>query len=234
LNDPHEDPPHVTAHVTCGFAVTSLVIPALIENCAPACNEAGGAAKNETAIGIGGTIVIVADADRLVSVTDVAVTVTVDPAGIAAGAVYVTAPPSGLALKAPHPLGVPHVTAYVTAAFSLLPGLIGYVAAASSVAEAFTASDVGGAATKITAVGFTTGGVTVKLLPGPAHPLKPTTRPKPGRRRPILLPIIACPVPTARCKMRDEQPATQDPQKTQGHPAASRKSLSRFLLAASR
>jgi hypothetical protein len=232
LNDPHEDPPHVTAHVTCGFAVTSLVIPALIENCAPACNEAGGAAKNETAIGIGGTIVIVVDADRLVSATDVAVTVTVDPAGIAAGAVYVTAPPSGLALKAPHPLGVPHVTAYVTAEFSLLPAT-GYVAAASSVAEAFTASDVGGAATKITAVGFTTGGVTVKLLPGPAHPLKPTTRPKPGRRRPILPPIIC--VPRSYCTMQNERRATRHPgpAKKQGHPAASRKPLARFLLAAS-
>jgi hypothetical protein len=63
------------------------VIPALIENCAPASSDAGGGAKNETAIGIGGTIVIFADVDRLVSATDVAVTVTVDPAGIAEGAI---------------------------------------------------------------------------------------------------------------------------------------------------
>ncbi len=170
------------------------MIPALIENCAPTCSEAGGIAKNETAIGIGGTIVIFPDTDRLVSATEVAVTVTVVPAGIADGAVYVTAPPSALALKVPHPLGVPHVIVYVTAAFPLLPGLIGYVVAANSVAAALTAIDVGGAATQITAVGFTCVIVWIEL-PDPAHPLRPPTRPKPRRKRPVLPPNIACLVP---------------------------------------
>jgi hypothetical protein len=170
-----------------------LVIPAIIVNCAPTCNEAGGGAKNETAIGIGGTIVIVVDVDRLGSATDVAVTVIVDPEGIAEGAVYEIAPPSSLALKAPHPPGVPHVTAYVTAAFSLLPESNEYVAAANSVADAFTASDFGGVATQITEVGFTCVVVMIEL-PGPAHPLSTTTRPKPRRRRPILQRIITSPV----------------------------------------
>jgi hypothetical protein len=69
------------------LAETSLLIPALKENVAPICKEAGGVAKKLTLIGIGATIVIVVDADLVVSATDVAVTVTLEPLGIVEGAV---------------------------------------------------------------------------------------------------------------------------------------------------
>ena len=63
-----------------------------------------------TEIGIGGTIVICAETDLLPSATEVAVTVTVVPAGIAEGAAYVTAAASALGPKAPHAPGLPQVT----------------------------------------------------------------------------------------------------------------------------
>ena len=105
-----------------------------------------------TAIGSGPTIVICAETDLLLSATEVAVTVTVAPAGIAEGAVYVTAPTSALVPKAPHAPGLPQVTAHVSAPFPPVVGSAN-VAAAASVTEAFTASEVGGAETKATPVG---------------------------------------------------------------------------------
>ena len=110
-----------------------------------------------TEIGIGGTIVICAETDLLLSATEVAVTVTVVPAGIAEGAVYVVAAAFALGPKEPHAPGLPQVTAHVTA---LLPPVVGLanVAAAVSDAEAFTASDVGGGETKVTPVGPGDGG----------------------------------------------------------------------------
>jgi hypothetical protein len=51
------------------------------------CRLAGGGAKKVTEIGIGAVIVMVAETDFVVSATDVAVTVTDPPEGMAAGAV---------------------------------------------------------------------------------------------------------------------------------------------------
>jgi hypothetical protein len=49
--------------------------------------EAGTVAKNATEMGMGGTMVTVAETDLVVSATAVAVMVTVLPVGIAEGAV---------------------------------------------------------------------------------------------------------------------------------------------------
>ena len=135
-----------------------------------------------TEIGIGGTIVICAETDLLLSATEIAVTVTVVPAGIAEGAVYVVAAASALGPKEPQAPGLPQVTAHVTA---LLPPFVGLenVAAAVSDAEAFTASDVGGRETNVTPVGPGGGGggggdwlceppqpASAKIASKPTHP----------------------------------------------------------------
>src|ERR1700722_12032367 len=86
LNDPHAVVAHDTVHVTSGFADTSFVIVATREDCALTCRDAGGSGML-TEIGIGATMVICAETDLLLSATEVAVTVTVVPTGIAAGAV---------------------------------------------------------------------------------------------------------------------------------------------------
>ena len=86
LSEPHAVAPQVTVHVTSGFAETSFAMVAMGENCALTCKDAGGE-RMLTEIGIGGTIVICAETDLPVSATEVAVTVTVVPAGIADGAV---------------------------------------------------------------------------------------------------------------------------------------------------
>jgi hypothetical protein len=69
-------------------------------------------------------IVIVAEADFVPSLTDVAINVTVAGLGTAAGAVYVTAAPEApvIADSDPHPPAVAHDAAHVTplAALSLL------------------------------------------------------------------------------------------------------------------
>ena len=86
LTEPHTVAPQVTVHVTSGFAEVSFATVAMGENWALTCKEAGGE-RMLTEIGSGGTIVICAETDLLVSATEVAVTVTVAPVGIAAGAV---------------------------------------------------------------------------------------------------------------------------------------------------
>jgi hypothetical protein len=86
LNEPHAVPPQLTVHVTCGFADTSFAIVAPSWSCALTASEAGGV-PSVTVIGIGGTIVIVADLEREGFTADVAVNVTAAPEGIAAGAV---------------------------------------------------------------------------------------------------------------------------------------------------
>src|ERR1700722_833954 len=70
----------------------------------------------------GGTIVIVADTDLVVSETDVAVIFTVLPVGAAAGAVYVVAALLAVVagLKVPH-AAAPQVTLHVTPPFLLSP-----------------------------------------------------------------------------------------------------------------
>lgn len=82
-------------------------------------------------------MVITADADLAGVAMDVAVTVTVDPVGMADGAVYMTALRSSLALKLPQTPGLPQVTDQVTRLFTdRTGGAPAKVAAAIRVAEA--------------------------------------------------------------------------------------------------
>jgi len=103
-------PPQVTRQFTWGFADTSFVIWARIDIDELTCIEAGGALTNVTEIGMGGTILMVADAESFGLTTEVAVTVTVAPEGIAGGAVYTIAPPQDP--------GLPQLIVYVTRLFS--------------------------------------------------------------------------------------------------------------------
>jgi hypothetical protein len=83
--DPVE--PQLTVHLTPAFAA-SFVTFAVIDAVVDVTSETGGAGAKLTAMICWGTaIVIVCEADFVVSVTDVAVTVTVLPEGTAAGAV---------------------------------------------------------------------------------------------------------------------------------------------------
>jgi len=85
--------------------------------------------------------VIVAETDLVVSATEVAVTVTVPPAGTADGAVYVVGVPLPVVelLNEPHALAVPQVTDQVTLALDEL-----LVTAADSCADLPVDNDVGG------------------------------------------------------------------------------------------
>jgi hypothetical protein len=104
-------PPQVTRQFTWGFADTSFVIWARIDIDELTCIEAGGALTNVTEIGMGGTILMVADAESFGLTTEVAVTVT-------GGAVYTIAPPSSLAVNVPQDPGLPQLIVYVTRLFS--------------------------------------------------------------------------------------------------------------------
>jgi hypothetical protein len=63
-------------------------------------------------------MVMVADADLAGVAMEVAVTVTVDPVGMADGAVYVTPLASALALEVPQAPGLPQVSDHVTKLFT--------------------------------------------------------------------------------------------------------------------
>jgi hypothetical protein len=144
-----------------------LAIAALIWIEVPICTEAGTAAKNDTAIGIGGTIVTTADTVFVVSVAAVAVIVTVPPDGIVPGALYVTELPvtDSLELNVPHAPALPHVAVHRIPSFEGL-----FVTPALNVAEAFTASDAGGAPRNKTATGCV-GPVDLEpRFPRPPHP----------------------------------------------------------------
>jgi hypothetical protein len=190
LNEPHAVMvPHATVHVTSGFPETSFATVAPIEYCAFICRDAGGEGML-TEIGIGATMVICAEMDLLPSATDVAVTITVVPVGIAEGAVYVTAATLSLVPKVPHAVVLPQVTVHVTELFTTPVAGFGNIAAACSVAEAFTASDEGGFVTKITAVGSGVGGGDCEPPPQPesaiivrqpAHPVTFVSSPARGR-----------------------------------------------------
>jgi hypothetical protein len=84
---PHDELPHVTVHFTPAFAL-SLTTFAVMLVVVDSGSEVGGAAANATVIPEdAAVIVIVAEAAFVVSVTDVAVTVTVAGFGTALGAV---------------------------------------------------------------------------------------------------------------------------------------------------
>jgi hypothetical protein len=94
--------------------------------------------------------VIVAETDLVVSATEVAVTVTVPPAGTAEGAVYVVEAPLPVVevLNEPHALAVPQVTDQVTLTLDEL-----LVTAAESCVDLPVDSDVGGAVANSTEIG---------------------------------------------------------------------------------
>jgi hypothetical protein len=73
------------------------------------CSDAGIAGWKETEIAMGGTIVMTAETDLVLSAAAVALKVTVPPEGIAEGAVYTIAPPSSLGLNVPHAFALPQL-----------------------------------------------------------------------------------------------------------------------------
>jgi hypothetical protein len=95
-------------------------------------------------------IVIVAETDLVVSATEVAVIVTVPPAGTVKGAVYVVDVPLPVVavLNEPHALAVPQVTDQVTLTLDEL-----LVTAAESCVDLPAVSDVGGAVANSTEIG---------------------------------------------------------------------------------
>jgi hypothetical protein len=86
-NAPQAAAAQVTVQVTCGSDDTSLVTLADSETMPPAWIDAGGFETKETEIGMGAVMAMVAESDRLGVATEVAVSVTVFPVGMAAGAV---------------------------------------------------------------------------------------------------------------------------------------------------
>src|SRR5580698_7771946 len=92
---------------------------------------------------------------------------------------------SSLGLKEPQAPALAQVNDQVT---WLLPPVepIGKVAAATSVAEALTARDLGGAETNRTPFGGGGGGGE-EVLPGPLQPAKPMIEPRPRTTRRITL-----------------------------------------------
>ena len=86
---PHSELPHVTAQVTPPFLVSLLTEAARLALVLITSDD-GGCVTNETEIGGGGPLAVIvmeAEMDFVLSVTEVAVTVTVDGVGTALGAV---------------------------------------------------------------------------------------------------------------------------------------------------
>ncbi|HEY1923672.1 MAG TPA: hypothetical protein VGG58_00385 [Candidatus Acidoferrum sp.] len=126
-------------------------------------------------------IVIIADADFVPSVTDVAVSVTVAGLGTVAGAVYVTAVPDApvVADSKPQPFAVAHDNAHVTpfAALSFVKVGVNFC-----VPPVITEAVVGATVTPITGVGVIPPPPFEPLLdvdppPQPANSPLPTTAP---------------------------------------------------------
>lgn len=119
LKLPHCALPHATDHVTPAFAL-SLATAAVNATFAPAASEEGGAFSVTEIGALGAEIVMVADADLVESVTEIAVTVTVAGLGIEPGAVnWVAAPlPVEAAEKLPHG-EFPQLTDHLTPPFAL-------------------------------------------------------------------------------------------------------------------
>jgi hypothetical protein len=117
----------------------------------------------DTVIFVGGVIVIVAVANLLASVTEVAVTVTVFPLGTAAGAVYVVLAPLAVdaLLNEPQAPLLPHVTVHFTPPFALsFPTFaVNWVCAPTASVDGDEANE-----TEIAAGGF-------GFDPEPPHPL---------------------------------------------------------------
>jgi hypothetical protein len=92
-------------------------------------------------------------------------------------------------VSVPHAFALPQLTAYVTSVFSLVPAGVENSVTAYTVALAFTASDDGGASTKMTEVGVgcSTGG----KIPGlPLHPASPVIATKANEQKKKQRPAI--------------------------------------------
>ena len=128
--------------------VGSFVTIAVTVVVAPICNELGGTGLKETEIA-GPVIVIVALADCVVSLIEVAVTVNEPPAGIAAGAVkevVAVLPVLVVGLNVPHEFRGMHD--------QVTPELVpSFVTTAVSVVVALVCIDVGGAGLRATDIG---------------------------------------------------------------------------------
>ena len=119
LKLPHCALPQVTDHLTPAFAL-SLATVAVKAALVVAARLAGGLFSVTVIGALGAEIVMVAEADFVESVTEVAVTATVAGLGAEAGAVYFVAVPLAVeaAEKLPH-CELPQLTVHLTPAFAL-------------------------------------------------------------------------------------------------------------------
>jgi hypothetical protein len=85
LNEPHAELPHVTVHFTPALALSLVTTAARLE-LVFTISDVGGAILKDTEITGAAAIVIVAEADFVLSVTEVAITFTVAGAGTPDGA----------------------------------------------------------------------------------------------------------------------------------------------------
>ena len=116
---PHCTLPQATDQVTPASAL-SLATVAVKAVLVVAAREAGGLLRVTVIGALGAEMVMVAEADFVESVTEVAVTATVAGLGAEAGAVYLVAVPLAVeaAEKLPH-CELPQVTDHLTPAFAL-------------------------------------------------------------------------------------------------------------------
>jgi hypothetical protein len=119
LKLPHWALPQVTVQVTPAFALSLLTV-AVNAAVFVAATDAGGVVSATEIGALGAEMVIVAQADLVVSLTAVAVTVTVADFVAGVGALYLVAAPLAVdaAEKVPHGAAL-QVTAHVTPAFAL-------------------------------------------------------------------------------------------------------------------
>ena len=150
LNEPHGTAlaPHVAVQLTPLFEVSPVTVTAIGAE-APSCMAFGGKMLTASASG-GAPSAMVADTDFVLSVTDVAVTVTelLVADGRAEGAVYVVDVPGPVVLNEPHAPLPAHVTVHFTPAFAESFRIV-----TANDAVAFTCIDVGAAELNTTEIG---------------------------------------------------------------------------------
>jgi hypothetical protein len=169
LKLPHAELAQATVQVTPAALLSLLTFAVKLAE-APAVSDAGGF-ESATEIGVDVVMVIEAEADFVESAADVAVTVTMFPAGRAAGAVNVVfelLPVDLVGFTEPHEV-LPQCTVQVTPA-----PLLSLATTAARVAVAPTATDVGG-------LGMVTE-IDKDLCPDPPHAA--STKTKAIMRRP--------------------------------------------------
>jgi hypothetical protein len=172
VNDPHGEPPQVTVQFTPPFAL-SFATFAVIFVVVPPTRDIGGCADSVTEIGCAGAvIVIVAVTVFVLSVTEVAVTVTVFPVGTAIGAVNTVAPPLAVCDEPNDPhVALPQVTVHLTPAFAL-----SFATFAVRFVVAPATSEAGAAAASVTTIGVVVGGGVGFEFDPPPHPAITSTK----------------------------------------------------------